>query len=128
MEDVSEREFISCRIAILTLSDTRTLQDDKSGELLKKRILAAGHTLADRKILQEWNRSGHGFPGRLLHINRRSSPLHERRHHGNDACGLGLQLLVGHPCDGHHFWLLRNVPRRCTRDNLRHFWRLQPNI
>ena len=53
MEDVSEREFISCRIAILTLSDTRTLQDDKSGELLKKRILAAGHTLADRKILQD---------------------------------------------------------------------------
>ena len=53
MEDVSEREFISCRIAILTLSDTRTLQDDKSGELLKKRILAAGHTLADRKIIQD---------------------------------------------------------------------------
>ena len=53
MENGSEREFISCRIAILTLSDTRTLQEDKSGELLKQRILAAGHTLADRKILQD---------------------------------------------------------------------------
>jgi len=53
VENGSEREFISCRIAILTLSDTRTLQEDKSGELLKQRILAAGHTLADRKILQD---------------------------------------------------------------------------
>lgn len=45
--------FVPVRIAILTISDTRTLDTDTSGETLKGRIEAAGHVLADRKLLRD---------------------------------------------------------------------------
>ena len=48
-----EIEFIPIRIAVLTVSDTRDLQGDKSGQTLADRITAAGHILADRKILPD---------------------------------------------------------------------------
>ncbi|MEL7345610.1 MAG: molybdenum cofactor biosynthesis protein, partial [Pseudomonadota bacterium] len=35
---MADREFIPVRIAVLTLSDTRTLADDKSGKVLVERI------------------------------------------------------------------------------------------
>ena len=44
------RDFIPVRIAVLTVSDTRTLDDDKSGDILVGRLEAAGHELADRAI------------------------------------------------------------------------------
>jgi len=44
-------EFIAVRIAVLTVSDTRSLDDDKSGDVLVSRLEAAGHTLAERKII-----------------------------------------------------------------------------
>lgn len=47
------REFIPVRIAVLTVSDTRTLAEDRSGDTLVGRIDAAGHTLADRCILPD---------------------------------------------------------------------------
>ena len=47
------KEFIPVRIAVLTVSDTRKLDEDKSGKVLVDRIAAAGHTLADRKILRD---------------------------------------------------------------------------
>ena len=47
------REFVPIRIAILTVSDTRKLEDDRSGDILVGRIKAAGHMLADRKIIQD---------------------------------------------------------------------------
>jgi molybdenum cofactor biosynthesis protein B len=47
------RTFIPLRIAVLTVSDTRDLADDKSGTLLAQRIGAAGHELADRDIVQD---------------------------------------------------------------------------
>ena len=47
------KEFIPVRIAVLTVSDTRKLDEDKSGQVLVDRIAAAGHTLADRKILRD---------------------------------------------------------------------------
>jgi len=50
---MTDREFIPVRIAILTVSDTRTLADDKSGDTLVKRLQAAGHILADRAILRD---------------------------------------------------------------------------
>jgi molybdenum cofactor biosynthesis protein B len=53
MTSGSERSFIPCNIAILTLSDTRTISEDKSGALLEGRVLKAGHTLVDRKILND---------------------------------------------------------------------------
>ena len=47
------REFMPLHIAILTVSDTRTLADDKSGQNLQDRITAAGHTVADRQITRD---------------------------------------------------------------------------
>ena len=37
------RQFVPLKIAVLTVSDTRELADDKSGETLVERIRAAGH-------------------------------------------------------------------------------------
>jgi molybdenum cofactor biosynthesis protein B len=42
--------FQPVRIAVLTVSDTRTAADDRSGDTLVERIVAAGHILADRAI------------------------------------------------------------------------------
>ncbi|MQT14620.1 molybdenum cofactor biosynthesis protein B [Segnochrobactrum spirostomi] len=44
------RPFIPVRIAVLTVSDTRTFDDDKSGATLADRIRDAGHTLVVREI------------------------------------------------------------------------------
>ena len=46
-------EFIAVRIAVLTVSDTRSLADDKSGQTLVERIERAGHVIADRRILPD---------------------------------------------------------------------------
>ena len=48
-----ERQFIPVRIAVLTVSDTRALADDKSGDTLTERISAAGHVVAARKIVKD---------------------------------------------------------------------------
>ena len=47
------RQFIPLKIAVMTVSDTRTLEDDKSGSTLVGRLEAAGHTLADRAIVTD---------------------------------------------------------------------------
>jgi molybdopterin adenylyltransferase len=47
------RAFIPNRIAVLTVSDTRTAADDRSGDTLVERLTAAGHTLAARGILPD---------------------------------------------------------------------------
>lgn len=44
------REFLPVRIAVLTVSDTRTEADDRSGDTLVARLEGAGHVLADRAI------------------------------------------------------------------------------
>lgn len=49
----SPRPFIPVRIAVLTVSDTRTLATDKSGDTLAERIKEAGHTLSDRQIVKD---------------------------------------------------------------------------
>ncbi|CUH87741.1 Molybdenum cofactor biosynthesis protein B [Phaeobacter sp. CECT 5382] len=46
-------EFIPVRIAILTVSDSRSLEQDRSGQVLVDRLQAAGHILADRKIMPD---------------------------------------------------------------------------
>lgn len=48
-----ERDFVSVRIAIATVSDTRTLENDKSGDTLQGRIEGAGHTIAAREIVKD---------------------------------------------------------------------------
>ncbi len=50
---MAERDFVPVRIAVLTVSDTRTPADDRSGDTLVARIAAAGHTLAARDIVQD---------------------------------------------------------------------------
>lgn len=50
---MSEREFISLGIAVLTISDSRTEADDKSGALLAERVQSAGHKLAEKCIVRD---------------------------------------------------------------------------
>ncbi|HKL07102.1 MAG TPA: molybdenum cofactor biosynthesis protein B [Roseovarius sp.] len=47
------KDFIPVRIAVLTVSDSRDISEDRSGEVLVNRIEAAGHILADRMIVRD---------------------------------------------------------------------------
>lgn len=47
------RAFVPVRIAVLTVSDSRTLAEDTSGEILAQRIVAAGHELGDRRLVRD---------------------------------------------------------------------------
>ena len=52
--DPSEkRSFIPVGIAVMTVSDTRRIEDDRSGQTLVTRIEAAGHRLVDRTIVKD---------------------------------------------------------------------------
>jgi len=57
MARIEDRSFVAVRIAVLTISDTRTLGDDKSGQILSDRIAEAGHHLSARKIVKDDIRS-----------------------------------------------------------------------
>lgn len=47
------RPFVSVGIAVLTVSDTRTLEEDKSGAVLADRITEAGHRLVARAVSKD---------------------------------------------------------------------------
>lgn len=47
------RDFVSLNIAVLTVSDTRTFEDDTSGDVLVERIEKAGHKVAARRIVSD---------------------------------------------------------------------------
>jgi molybdopterin adenylyltransferase len=47
------RQFVPLKIAVLTVSDTRALADDKSGATLAERIEKAGHAVAGRAIVTD---------------------------------------------------------------------------
>jgi molybdenum cofactor biosynthesis protein B len=47
---MTERPFVPVNIAVLTVSDTRTEENDTSGRTLTERIIAAGHRVADKCI------------------------------------------------------------------------------
>jgi len=54
MSSIDEtRKFVPLNIAVLTVSDTRSLADDKSGTTLADRLTAAGHRLAARDIVTD---------------------------------------------------------------------------
>src|SRR3954454_638760 len=93
------KAFIPLNIAVLTISDTRSLADDKSGTTLVERLTAAGHKLAARKIVTDdvdairlivsaWVKDpgidaiittgGTGFPGRDV-APEEIEPLFEKR-------------------------------------------------
>lgn len=48
-----EREFISVNIAVLTVSDTRTVESDRSGQLAVDLLVEAGHVVAAREIVRD---------------------------------------------------------------------------
>ena len=48
-----EREFLPINIAVLTVSDTRGIEDDKSGDTLVDRINGAGHVVVERDIIKD---------------------------------------------------------------------------
>ncbi|WP_265515854.1 molybdenum cofactor biosynthesis protein B [Nitratireductor luteus] len=49
----TKRDFIPVRFSVLTVSDSRSMEDDKSGATLVERIEQAGHVLTDRKIVPD---------------------------------------------------------------------------
>ncbi|MDF1735602.1 MAG: molybdenum cofactor biosynthesis protein B [Minwuia sp.] len=49
----TSRAFVPVNIAVMTVSDTRTPETDKSGDALVERLTAAGHVLAARKIVSD---------------------------------------------------------------------------
>lgn len=48
-----EREFVALDIAVLTVSDSRTEETDKSGRLLADRLQSSGHRLAEKRIVPD---------------------------------------------------------------------------
>jgi molybdenum cofactor biosynthesis protein B len=105
MSDKPARDFIPLSIAVLTVSDTRTLSDDRSGDTLCARIKEAGHELggreivpddvhAIRRVVQSWiadktidvviTTGGTGFTGRDV-TPEALEPLFEKRMDGFSA-------------------------------------------
>lgn len=50
-QTAKEKTFIPLDVAIMTISDSRTEEDDKSGRILVDRLISAGHKLAEKKIV-----------------------------------------------------------------------------
>ena len=99
------RSFVPLRLAVLTVSDTRSLEDDRSGDTLRDRLTAAGHSLAARAVVPDeidrirgqveaWSRDpsvdvilttgGTGFTGRDV-TPEAVEPLFEKRMDGFSA-------------------------------------------
>src|SRR5262245_18903142 len=50
---MAERDFIAAQIAVLTVSDTRTLADDRSGQLAVDLLTEVGHRIVARAIVKD---------------------------------------------------------------------------
>ena len=53
MSNQTDRQFIPTRIAVLTVSDTRTESDDRSGDAIVSRVNDAGHVLHEKAIVKD---------------------------------------------------------------------------
>ncbi len=53
MAHLYEEAFRPARVSLVTISDTRTLETDKSGDLVAATLEAAGHLLVDRSIIED---------------------------------------------------------------------------
>ena len=49
----TEKQFVALRLCVLTVSDSRTLADDSSGDYLAAALTDAGHVLAERALLPD---------------------------------------------------------------------------
>jgi molybdenum cofactor biosynthesis protein B len=52
-DSAGDRSFVALKIAVLTVSDSRTEETDKSGKLLVDRLTSAGHQLAEKRIVPD---------------------------------------------------------------------------
>lgn len=50
---MSDADFLPLKIAVLTISDTRSEADDKSGNWLRDAVLAAGHEVVEKAIIKD---------------------------------------------------------------------------
>jgi molybdenum cofactor biosynthesis protein B len=50
---MAEREFIPVGVGVLTVSDTRTVADDRSGDVIVEQLSTAGHRIAARAIVTD---------------------------------------------------------------------------
>jgi molybdopterin adenylyltransferase len=48
-----KKQFVPLKFAVLTISDSRSLKDDKSGALLVQRIVSAGHFVSERSLVPD---------------------------------------------------------------------------
>jgi len=53
MDETGSRRLVPLSIAVLTVSDTRGPDEDRSGDLLVQRLESAGHILADRQLVKD---------------------------------------------------------------------------
>jgi len=54
MAGIDERKpFVPINIGVLTITDSRSLETDTSGQLLAERLVTAGHALAERKLVKD---------------------------------------------------------------------------
>jgi molybdenum cofactor biosynthesis protein B len=51
--NTNSEQFVALSFAILTISDTRTAENDTSGSLLSERVAAAGHRVVERIIVRD---------------------------------------------------------------------------
>ena len=49
----SSKDFVSINIGLLTISDTRTKENDNSGNVLNERIVNTGHKVINRQIIKD---------------------------------------------------------------------------
>ncbi len=95
-----QRPFVPVGIAVLTVSDTRTLADDQSGDTLAARIAEAGHRLVARAIVPDDKaadrRTGQGLDGDRRHRRRHHHRRHRLYRPRRDAGGAGAAVRKAH--------------------------------